>query len=71
MAICFNCKKSDQVHEVKMPSKRYELKNGKRIETCSGFQPLDPKLIENLNPKKVELPVELQVQPPIQVTSNV
>lgn len=37
MAICKKCNSADSNHEIKSPSKRYELKNGKKIEVCAGF----------------------------------
>jgi len=46
MAICFRCKQSDQNHETKMPSKRYEMRGGKKQEACEGFQGFDPKLLD-------------------------
>ena len=37
MAICLKCNSADKQHEVKSPSKRFELKNGKKVEVCAGF----------------------------------
>jgi hypothetical protein len=59
MAICFRCKKSDQNHETKMPSKRFEMIGGKKQEACEGFQGFDPKLLEvpEAYAPKVPIPV--------------
>jgi len=54
MAICIKCKCVDKEHEQSMPSKRYEMQRGKKVEVCDGFsvipanffdiqtQPVDP-----------------------------
>jgi len=59
MAICFRCKESDQKHETKMPSKRYEMKGGKKQVACEGFQGFDPKLLEvpEAHAQQVPIPV--------------
>lgn len=59
MAICFRCKVSDKNHETKMPSKRFEMKGGKKQVACEGFQGFDPKLLEvpEAYAPKVPIPV--------------
>ncbi len=37
MAICLKCNRRDQDHELRMPSKRYEMRYGKKVEVCDGF----------------------------------
>jgi len=37
LCICLGCKESDSNHEVEFPSKRFEMKNGKKIVACEGF----------------------------------
>ena len=37
LAICNKCNSADSNHEIHSPSKRYELKNGKKVEVCAGF----------------------------------
>ena len=63
MAICFRCKESDSKHETKMPSKRFEMKGGKKQEACEGFQGFDPKLLEvpEAYAPKVPIPVTQHV----------
>ncbi len=56
MAICIKCNCADKQHEVKSPSKRYELKNGKKHEVCSGFSVIPENffdLIKQEIPQKV------------------
>lgn len=57
MAICIKCNKRDQDHELKMPSKRYEIsEGGKKKEVCDGFSSI-PKDFFNVDTK-------LTVDPP-------
>ena len=63
MAICFRCKQSDKNHETKMPSKRFEMRGGKKHEACEGFQGFDPKLLDvpEAYAPKVPIPVTQHV----------
>lgn len=57
MAICKRCNVVDHQHEVKMPNKRFVVKNGKKEEICEGFQSFDPKILESiLDPTQTVLP---------------
>ena len=38
----------DHQHEIKMPNKRFIVKNGKKEQACDGFQSFDPKLLEGI-----------------------
>ena len=56
MAICIKCNCADKQHEIKIPSKRYELKNGKKLEVCSGFSVIPENFFDILKqqfPQKV------------------
>ena len=48
MAICIKCNVVDHQHEIKMPNKRFIVKNGKKEQVCEGFQSFDPKLLEGI-----------------------
>ena len=52
LAICEGCKEPDTKHEIPYPSKRFEIKNEKKVVACEGFQsfklPEEPK-VELLN----------------------
>lgn len=56
MAICLKCNSADTNHETKSPSKRYEMKNGKKVEVCAGFSVIPEKFYQ-----KIEVPVEQKI----------
>lgn len=56
MAICLKCNNADTQHEMNSPSKRYELKNGKKVEVCAGFSSIP----ENFY-KKIDVPVPQKI----------
>lgn len=37
LCICLDCGGSDSAHEVEFPSKRTEIKNGKKVVICEKF----------------------------------
>ncbi len=53
MAICIKCNSADTNHKIESPSKRYELKNGKKVEVCTGFSVIPDNFYEL---QKVEIP---------------
>ncbi len=53
MAICIKCKCRDREHEQQMPSKRYEIQRGKKVEVCDGFSVIPPNFFD-----KEPLPVD-------------
>ncbi len=48
MAICKKCNSADSNHEIHSPSKRYELKNGKKVEVCEGFSVIPDNFFDGI-----------------------
>ncbi len=60
MAICIKCNRRDQDHELRIPSKRYEMQRGKKVEVCDGFSNIpkdffniDTHQLQKIDPPKV------------------